>query len=207
MQRSLEIREEIQLNEGRMLVIESLEGLSEIYEKTGKLDVALDLDRQALKLKLDSNTEWENRLEQKRHVARSHYNIGTIYYKKRDYMRAYENIIESYKIRDMLYLNENHPELFVTLNALANIYEKLNDWQKADHYGKMADHMRLDLEVGNPVRKVDLKNFDLDERYSSKRDEIKRQEVFFTTSPVPPASIPKFVRSRTFTDQLPLDDR
>lgn len=206
MQRSLEIREEIQLNEGRMLVIESLEGLSEIYEKTGKLDVALDLDRQALKLKLDPNTEWENRLEQKRHVARSHYNIGTIYYKKRDYMRAYESILESYKIRDMLYLNENHPELFVTLNALANIYEKLNDWPKADHYGKMADHMRLDLEVGNPIRKVDLKNFDLDERYSSKRAEIKRQEVFIT-SPVPPVSIPKFERSRTFTDQLPLDDR
>lgn len=175
-------------------MIESLEALSEIHDRQGQLDKALEYDNQALKLKLDPRTEWPDRLEQKRHIARSHYNIGSAYYKKHDYQRALEHIAESYKTRDMLYLKENHPELFITLNALANIYEKLGDRLKAEHFGRMADHMRSDLEIGNRVRKLDLKNFDVDEN--------EKRRTTLLSSPPPPQSPSPLLTLATKTSRL-----
>lgn len=185
-------------------MIESLEALSEIYDRLGQLDKSLEYDNRALMLKLDSRTEWPDRLEQKRHIARSHYNIGSAYYKKHDHQRALEHIAESYKTRDMLYLKENHPELFITLNALANVYEKLGDRLKCEHFGRMADHMRADLEIGNRVRKLDLKNFDVDED----RKRPPPPPLLPLSTPPSPSPLPLFtLDTRTTTRRSPSPPR
>lgn len=200
------------------MMIESLEGLSNLYEKTGQLNKALEHDRQALELKLDPRTEWNDGADQKRQQARSYYNIGSIYYKKKDYMKAFEYIHESYRIRDILYSNKNHPELFLSLNALANIYETVGDYPKADHFGRMADFMYQDLKEGNQVRRVDFNNFDFD-RYELKPPKNEHEDITtmrpvissrpFISSSRPaavPVVLPPLERSTTFTDKIQGDD-
>lgn len=150
-EKSFVIRREFDPQKDVSPLIESLEGLSSSYEKNKNIDKALECDFKALKLKKemeDSLTLDEEQFELDRSVAKSCFNIGNCYTKKSDYKEALRWFLKSYEGRNELYKHKNHIELFMSLNAIANTYENLNDMENANYYGLMADRMKQDLDRG-----------------------------------------------------------
>ena len=180
---SLELRKDIEPRDGRMLVIETLEGLSESYDKKNSFEKALTYDLEALRLKLERDTEWQDGTEKSRSEARSYFNIGNIHNKLKDYHKAKENIYKSYEIRDKLYPSKNNPELFLSLYALGDVYEKLGNYKDSERFKKMAFNMKDDLEAGHMKRRFEETEDTLKDDFYYKPDPklepIQRTKTYF----------------------------
>jgi tetratricopeptide (TPR) repeat protein len=147
------LKQRRELPHDKLELIESLESLSYSHEKYSAYDKSINYDLEALEMKLELESsggvgQATSKMDLRKSIARSYANLGNSYTKKKNYAQASEYFLKCFEIRDDLYKFENSIELFLSMNALSNIYEKLQDEEKALYYGRAADQMKYDLDMG-----------------------------------------------------------